>query len=104
MTYIIYMVPSSAGYPPRYGPMKPGHPRYVRYLVPSLGTCLPYLPLFLYLIEILANLANTTGFYTICINYDSINQHSHPSTTTPPTPTGGEAGNDDHPRQGWGGA
>ena len=47
-------------------------------------------------------LANTRRFYIICKDYDSINQHSHPSTTTPPTPTGGGAGNHDHPRGGWG--
>ena len=62
--------------------------------------CLPCLPSFPHSVEFLAN---TIRFYIICKDYDSINQHSHPSTTTPPTPTGGGAGNHDHPRGGgWG--
>ena len=59
--------------------------------------CLPCLPSFPHSVEFLAN---TIRFYIICKDYDSINQHSHPSTTTPPTPTGGGAGNHDHPRGG----
>ena len=48
-----------------------------------------YLPLFPHTVEFLAN---TIGLYTMCKDYDSINQHS----TTPPTTTGAEAGNHDH--------
>ena len=58
--------------------------------------CLPYLPSFPNSIKFFTN---TIGFYIICKDYDSINQHSHPSTT----PKGGGAGNHDHPRAGgWG--
>ena len=52
--------------------------------------CLPCLPSFPHTVKFLAN---TIGFYIICKDYDSINQHSHPSTTTPPTPTGGDSRN-----------
>ena len=88
-----------AGYPPpRYGPGRSiGPGTWHAFAAPSLGYLPPFLPLFSHLIDFLAN---TTGFYTICKHYDSINQHSHPSTSTPPAPTGGEAGNHDHP---WGG-
>ena len=92
-----------AGYPPPwYGPGRSiGPGTWHAFTARSLGYLPPFLPLFPHLIEFLAN---TIGFYTICKDYDSINQHSHPSTTTPPTPTGGEAGNHDHPRGGGGAA
>ena len=88
--------------PPWYGPGRSiGPGTWHAFTAPSLGYLPPFLPLFPHLIEFLAN---TIGFYTICKDYDSINQHSHPSTTTPPTPTGGEAGNHDHPQKGGGAA
>ena len=99
--YIYIWSRPPAGYPPPwYGPgrsIEPG--TWHAFTAPSLGYLPPFLPLFPHLIEFLAN---TIGFYTICKDYDSINQHSHPSTTTPPTPTGGEAGNHDHPGGGGG--
>ena len=78
--------------PPWYGPMKPCHPHsycfcpVIRLL--AFYICL----LFPHLVEILAN---NIGFDTTHKDYDSMNQHSHPSTLT----TGPQGGaNHDHAR------
>ena len=43
---------------------------------------------YISVICLLSTHSSVVKYYTICKDYDSMNQHSHPSTTTPPTPTG----------------
>ena len=69
--------------PPWYSPMKPGCQHYIDniFIVASLG----YLPSIFAFIPSFSPVPCKyhIGFYTICRDHDSINQHSHPSTTTP---------------------
>ena len=94
------MVPSSGRLPPPHGMVQvgvQGPGTWHAFTAPSLG----YVAFHVCLVPALSRVP--CKYHRILHHLQRLRLHQpafHPSTTTPPTPTGGGAGNHDHPRGG----